>query len=149
MSVQMRLEQARYAVSRGVTQRRACTLMNVVRSGLVYQCKADYGQTRNRSHARLLGAVPQVWSKAGEDLFAPRWHYVGTRSGGKRIRAAAGLQVPSKKSKKRYRSQNCKPFVATAPNQIWAYDFLFDGCPMVLRSGHGPEFVSVFAAMSC
>ncbi len=35
----MRLEQARYAISRGVTQRRACTLMNVARSGLVYQCK--------------------------------------------------------------------------------------------------------------
>jgi putative transposase len=39
LSVQTRLEQARYAISRGVTQRRACTLMNVARSGLVYQCK--------------------------------------------------------------------------------------------------------------
>jgi putative transposase len=39
VSVQTRLEQARYAVSRGVTQRRACTLMNVARSGLVYEHK--------------------------------------------------------------------------------------------------------------
>ena len=35
----MRLERAEYAVSRGVTQRRACTLMNVARSGLVCQSK--------------------------------------------------------------------------------------------------------------
>jgi putative transposase len=97
--------------------------------------------------------------------------------------------VPSKKPKKRYRSQNRQPFVATGPNQVWAYDFVFDGCangdkltcltmvdeftkeslcidvagsirskrliqlleqliqergcPMVLRSDHGPEFVSI------
>ena len=39
MSVQDRLEQARYAVGRGVSQRRACTLLSVARSGLDYQCK--------------------------------------------------------------------------------------------------------------
>ncbi len=33
------LEQARYVIGRGVTQRRTCTLMNVARSGLVYECK--------------------------------------------------------------------------------------------------------------
>ncbi len=39
VSVQTRLEQARYAISRGVTQRRACMLMNVARSELVYAHK--------------------------------------------------------------------------------------------------------------
>jgi putative transposase len=37
------------------------------------------------------------------------------------------LQVPSKKPKKRYRSQNRQPFVATGRNQVWACDFVFDG----------------------
>jgi putative transposase len=45
-----------------------------------------------------------------------------------RIWAAAGLQVSSKKSKERYRIQNRQPFVAIRPNQVWAYDFVFDGC---------------------
>ena len=39
VSVQDRLEQARYAVRRGIPQRRACTLLSVDRSGLDYQCK--------------------------------------------------------------------------------------------------------------
>jgi transposase InsO family protein len=45
-----------------------------------------------------------------------------------RIWAVAGLQVPTKRGRKRYRSNGCQPFVATAPNQVWAYDFVFDGC---------------------
>ena len=36
MSVKTHLKQARYAISQGVTQRRACTLMNIAQSGLVY-----------------------------------------------------------------------------------------------------------------
>jgi putative transposase len=36
-------------------------------------------------------------------------------------------EVPAKKVCKRYRSQNRQPFVETAPDQIWAYDFVFDG----------------------
>ena len=39
LSVQDRLEQARYAVGRGIPRRRACTLLSVARSGLGYQCK--------------------------------------------------------------------------------------------------------------
>jgi putative transposase len=44
------------------------------------------------------------------------------------IWAAAGLQVTAKKPKKRYRSRNPQPFVATVPNQVRAYDFVFDDC---------------------
>ena len=39
VSAQSRLIQARYAISRGVSQRRACALMEVSRSGLYYQLR--------------------------------------------------------------------------------------------------------------
>lgn len=39
MSVREGLEQARYAVGRGISQGRACTLLSVARSCLDYQCK--------------------------------------------------------------------------------------------------------------
>ncbi len=41
------------------------------------------------------------------------------------------LRAPPKNPKKRYRSHSRQPFVATAPNQVWAYDFVFDGCANV------------------
>ena len=37
--MQERLEQVRYAVGRGISQRRACTLLSVARSGLDYRYK--------------------------------------------------------------------------------------------------------------
>jgi putative transposase len=39
VSLQVRLEQARYAIGLGMNQRRACKLTNVARLGLVYECK--------------------------------------------------------------------------------------------------------------
>ncbi len=34
--------------------------------------------------------------------------------------------MPAKKTRKRYRSQNRQPHVAIGPNEVWAYDFVFD-----------------------
>jgi putative transposase len=47
VSLHTRLEQARYAIGRGVKQRRACTLLEVARSGLVYTCKMHKKDTSN------------------------------------------------------------------------------------------------------
>jgi len=45
-----------------------------------------------------------------------------------RIWAAAGLQVPAKKPRKRSRTHRPQPLAATASNEVWAYDFVFDRC---------------------
>lgn len=39
VSVQARQQQARYAIERGLTQRRACTLLSIARSNLYYSYK--------------------------------------------------------------------------------------------------------------
>ena len=130
----MRLEQARYAVSRGVTQRRACTLMNVARSGLVYQSKMPLKDGPIIEAMRDYSAQYPRYGARRVRIFLRRDGIVLGRDRAARIWAKAELQVPAKKPKKRYRSQKRQPFVATAPNQVWRMTLSLMGVQTVTSS---------------
>ena len=128
VSVQERLEQARYAVGRGISQRRACTLLSVARSGLDYQCKMA---VKDQPIVAAMRQYSEQYPRYGARrirIFLRRDGLVLGRDRTARIWAGSGLQVPAKRTRKRYRSQNRQPHVATGPNEVWAYDFVFDAC---------------------
>ncbi|GIW56364.1 MAG: hypothetical protein KatS3mg082_2768 [Nitrospiraceae bacterium] len=45
-----------------------------------------------------------------------------------RLWRLAKLQVPKKRSRRRVSASRPRPVPATGPNQVWAYDFVFDAC---------------------
>ena len=45
-----------------------------------------------------------------------------------RLWRGAGLQIPRKRPRRRIASQAPRPSAPSGPNQVWAYDFVFDQC---------------------
>ena len=97
VSVQARCEQARFAMARGLSQRRACTLMQVSRSSLGYELKmprknapvidamrALSGQFLRFGSRRIRVSLGREGIAVGRDRCASLW-------------APAGLQVPKKR----------------------------------------------------
>jgi putative transposase len=102
VSVQARLAQARFAIKRVVSLRRACALLQVARSGLTYTCKMPIKDVpivqamRNYSGKHLRFGARRV------RIFLRRDGIALGRDRIARIWAKHGLQVPAKKPKKRY-----------------------------------------------
>ena len=125
VSVQARLAQARYAIKRGVSERRACALLQVARSGLIYTCKIpikDAPIVHARRH--YSGKYPRFGARRVR-IFLRRDGIALRRERTVRIWANHGLQLPAKKPKKRYRPERAE---IGQPNEVWSYDFDFDGC---------------------
>ena len=128
VSVSTRRPQVAYARGRGVSCRRACALLSVARSSLHYESKL------------AVKNAPVVARMCEHSARYPRWGYRRIRillrrdgmtmSPGRahRLWSKAGLQVPKKRRRRRLAASRPRPHPATGPNQVWAYDFVFDAC---------------------
>ena len=102
--------------------------MNVSRSTLNYQARQPGKDAPVIAAMRELSAqyprfgyrrIGVYLERAGHPMSWDRTH---------RLWKLAGLQVPRKRPRRRVASQRPRPLSATGPNQVWAYDFVFDAC---------------------
>jgi putative transposase len=111
----------------GISQRRACVLLSVARSGLVYHDRragADAPLLRGiqrlaRRHPRW--GYRRVWAALRREGQVVNWKRVY------RLWRQAGLVLPRRRRRRRIEGARVAP-VATAPNAVWASDILHHPC---------------------
>lgn len=127
VSVQIRMEQARYAIQRGLSQRRACTLLGMSRSGLYYNHKMPAKDAPViEAMKQLSGTYPRFGARRIKILLQRDGMMLGKQRCS-RIWAEAGLQVPKKRRRKISRIRQ-RPLAPSTMNSVWCYDFVHDSC---------------------
>ncbi len=128
MSAPVRREQARYAISRGLSTRTACALIQVSRSTLDYVAQQPIKDAPVISAMRELSAQYPRFGYRRIHVYLERAGFLMSPDRACRIWSVAGLQVPSRKARRRAAKGRPRPQPATGVNQVWAYDFVFDSC---------------------
>lgn len=128
VSVPARREQVGYATGRGLSQRRACTLVKVGRSALRYRSRRATKDAPVLARMRELAAQYPRYGYRRVRIFLGRDGYPMSDGRALRLWQAAQLQVPRKRPRRRVASSRPRPAAPTGPNQVWSYDFVFDHC---------------------
>ncbi len=128
VSAQVRREQTRLAMDKGLSQRRACALMQVGRTCLTYQAKMPLKNTPVIEAMRTLsGQYPRFGSRRIRVMLARQGIVLG-KERCSTLWAKAGLQVPAKRRRRRIAGSRPRPLAPTGRNSVWCYDFVFDAC---------------------
>jgi putative transposase len=136
VSVPARREQVAYGTGRGLSQRRACTLIEVGRSVLHYRShKGGRDAAVLARMAELAAQDPRYGyrririflGRDGHQMSPGRAHQMSPGRA-HRLWRTAKLQVPRKRPRKRVASGRPRPQAPTGANQVWSCDFVFDWC---------------------
>ena len=129
VSAPVRRRQVEYAKRRGLSERRACALLDTARSTLEYESKRELADAPVIDKMRELSAqYPRYGYRRiriflaralGKPISVDRVH---------RLWRKAKLQVPRKRPRRRIASGRPRPTPPTAQNHVWAIDFVFDAC---------------------
>lgn len=116
-------------MSRGLSQRSACRLTAVARSGLGYESRLD---RKDAPVIEAMGWVSRQFPRFGYRrvrILLDRQGYRMSADRAWRLWRKAGLQVPpAKRRRRRVASSRPRPLPASGANEVWAYDFVYDRC---------------------
>lgn len=128
VSAQGRRRQVAYARARGLSVRRACALLSVARSALHYESRlVAKDEPVLTAMRRLAGQYPRFGYRRIH-VFLGREGHVLSPDRTHRIWRQAGLQVPRRRPRRRVATGRPRPLPPMAVNDVWTYDFVFDGC---------------------
>jgi putative transposase len=128
VSVPARREQVTHAMRRGVSQRRACTLMKVSRSALGYRPRLVAKDAPVLTRMAALSAQYPRYGYRRIRIFLDRDGHAMSAGRAYRLWRRAGLQLPRRRPRKRVASGRPRPHAPNGANQVWAIDFVFDAC---------------------
>jgi putative transposase len=123
-----RRAQVAYAKRRGLSKRRACALLDVARSGLDHESIRDKQDAPVIVRMRELAAEYPRYGYRRIRIFLARDGFKMSVDRAHRLWKKAKLQVPRKRSRRRIATGRPRPKAPTAPNHVWAIDFVFDTC---------------------
>jgi putative transposase len=114
-------------MTRGLSSRRACRLMEVARSTLNYQSRMP---ARDRELEVCLRSLAERYPRYG---YRRAWAVLRRESliNLKRVRRLwrrVGLSLPKRRPRHRVRVSSVGTVPAERVNQVWAYDFVHDSC---------------------
>jgi putative transposase len=128
VSAHARRSQVHYAVSRGVSTRSACALMQLSRSSLGYEARLPKKDAPVIEVMQGLSAQYPRFGYRRIHIYLDRAGHTMSLERAHRLWRLAGLQVPRRRGRKRAASGRPRPTPANGINQVWAYDFVFDAC---------------------
>ena len=117
-----------HAVSRGVSQRRACALLGVARSALHYQSVLAEKDRPSLAAMKVLADQYPRYGYRRIRIFLRRQGHEMSPDRCHRLWCKAGLQIPRRRPRRRVAGGRPRPLPPFERNHVWAYDFVFDAC---------------------
>lgn len=112
----------------GLSERRACTLLEVSRSGFRYErTKAAADEPVSQKMKELALQYPRYGYRRVR-IFMAREGYAMSAARAWRLWHEAGLQIARRRPRKRVAGSMPRPLPSSQANQVWSYDFVFDAC---------------------
>ena len=128
VSASVRRQQVAFVQRRGLSLRRACALLRVPRSTIGYESRlAKKDAPVLEAMHELAGQFPRYGYRRIQVFLERRGIKIGVDRT-HRLWRLAKLQVPRKRPRRRVATNRPRPLAPEQAQQVWAYDFVFDGC---------------------
>ena len=128
VSASVRRQQVAFVQHRGLSLRRACALLRVPRSTIGYESRlAKKDAPVLEAMHELAGQYPRHGYRRIQVFLERRGIKIGVDRT-HRLWRLAKLQVPRKRPRRRVATNRPRPLAPEQAQQVWAYDFVFDGC---------------------